>query len=352
MKIAFVCDTLGPGGAERVISTLSNEFINRGHNISIIMLSKEASEPFYELNKKISLIYLNSDINKKIGFFKKAKKVKRTIEDQNPDVVISFLSYVCIYTWWALRKTKIPYIVSERNDPHKRSRFKQFLLNKSFKKAAGCVFQTEDAYLWYQKIISNQYEIIYNPVTLQFVPRKIDHRKNQVLYVGRLNEQKNVLMLIDAFEIFQKKHSDFVLKIYGDGPLEQQIHDYISNKKLGTNVELAHNSNKWHELEYDSKVFVLPSIFEGMPNALSEALCLGIPCVSTNCPIGGPKELKKVFPNNLILASNVSKEAINEAMEKALNIEATSSIVPFQLSSDKISEQWLVFIDKLIKKGK
>ena len=142
------------------------------------------------------------------------------------------------------------------------------------------------------------------------------------------------------------------MKIYGDGPLEQQIHDYINNKKLGANVELVHNSNKWQELEYDSKVFVLPSIFEGMPNALSEALCLGIPCVSTNCPIGGPKELKKVFPNNLILASNVSKEAINEAMENALNIEVASSIVPFQLSSDKISEQWLVFIDKLIKKGK
>lgn len=351
MHIYFVCDTMGAGGAERVISTLANQFVDKGHRVSICMLSNEADGSFYPLNNSINLFKLQN-FKAEISFFKKAKLLRESILKSNPDIVISFLSYVCIYTWWALRKSKIPYIVSERNDPHRRSRIKQFLLNKSFKKAVGCVFQTEDAYLWYKKIISNRYEIIYNPVTLQFVPHKIDHRKNQVLYVGRLDEQKNVFMLIDAFEIFLKKHNDFVLKIYGDGPLEQQIHDYITNKKLRTNVELRHNSNKWQELEYDSKVFVLPSKFEGMPNALSEALCLGIPCVSTNCPIGGPKELKRVFPNTLILASNVSKEAINKAMEKALNIEVASSIVPSQLSSDKISEQWLVFIDKLIKKEK
>ena len=144
MKIIFVCDTMGSGGAERVISTLSNGFVNRGHNVGIVMLSREATKPFYELDKNIHVKFLKEEYEKKLNFFKKARILKNYIFKNKPDIVISFLSYVCIYTWWALRHSKIPYIVSERNDPNSRSKLKQLLLNKSFKKAAGCVFDVDD----------------------------------------------------------------------------------------------------------------------------------------------------------------------------------------------------------------
>ena len=150
MKVVFVCDTLNPGGAEKVITTLSNEFVNRSNEVTILMLSYEAASPFYSINDKIELVFLK-DALKRNNFLAKRKALKRIIVSKNPDVVISFLSYVCIYTWLALRRTHIPYIVSERNDPNQRGFIKQFLLNKSFKKSSGCVFQTDDALRWYKK---------------------------------------------------------------------------------------------------------------------------------------------------------------------------------------------------------
>ena len=90
MKIVFVCDTLGSGGAERVISTLTNEFFKFGHSVDIIMLSKEADKPFYELDSKTGITYLLKNREDNPGFTKKAKLLKKTIIDKNPDVVISF----------------------------------------------------------------------------------------------------------------------------------------------------------------------------------------------------------------------------------------------------------------------
>ena len=139
MRICFVCDTMESGGAERVIATLSNGFVTRGHDVTILMLSHEANSSFYSLDHRIKLLNLPE---KQKAFLKKAKNLKRAILANKPDIVISFLSYVCIYTWWALRRTKIPYVVSERNDPNQRGKIKQYLLNKSFNRASGCVFQT------------------------------------------------------------------------------------------------------------------------------------------------------------------------------------------------------------------
>lgn len=92
MKIMFVCDTMGSGGAERVISILSNSFVSKGHDVSILMIGSDASTPFYSLNNKIKLLYLS---NERLEFFKKSKLIKKTILENKPDIVISFI--ICMY---------------------------------------------------------------------------------------------------------------------------------------------------------------------------------------------------------------------------------------------------------------
>ena len=348
MKIVFVCDTLGPGGAERVISILSNEFAKKRHSIYIVLLSRESKEPFYKLDDKIKLIYLTREFESNLGFFKKSRLLKKCIENTKADIVISFLSYVCIYTWWALRNTKIPYVVSERNDPHQRSKIKQYLLNLSFKKSAACVFQTEDALNWYKDIVKYKSTVIYNPVELSFIPTEIKTRKKQVLYVGRLDEQKNLFMLLDAFNYFSSNNPEYSLKIYGGGPLKEQLTNYINYNSLGGKVTILGNSNKWQQQEYNSSLFVLPSKFEGMPNVLAEALCLGIPSVSTDCPIGGPKELKKLFPNKLILSKNDSADCFAKAMEEGLKIKITDTRIPDELNSTSVANKWIDLLYKLV----
>lgn len=346
MRIAFVCDTMGSGGAERVISTLSNQFIKKGHSVSIIMLSQLAGSSFYKLDSSIGLIHLTKDLKKDVGFFTKAKFLKNSILEVAPDIVISFLSYVCIYTWWALKHTKIPYIVSERNDPNHRGRFKQLLLNKAFKNASGCVFQTEDAENWYKNKIKNNTSVIYNPVNLELVPSEVGERKKQILYVGRFSEQKNCLMLIDAFKMFSDKHPDYILKMYGGGSQEGLIRSRIKEVGLDGKVQIQPSSKTWQNDECNSSIFVLPSLFEGMPNVLAEALCLGIPSVSTNCTIGGPKELKKLFPDLLRLTNTISSDDLATEMELSLDIHRSSYSIPNELNEDLISDKWIEFIEK------
>lgn len=349
MNIVFVCDTMGSGGAERVISTLSNEFVKQGNNVSIIMLSSIAEEPFYKLDGSIKLVFLSSNFDKELSFSKKAKLLKRTILGINPDVVISFISYVCIYTWWALRHTKIPYIVSERNDPNHRGKIKQFLLNQSFKKASGCVFQTEDALKWYGKIAVRRSRVIYNPVNLTFIPKDTTTDKKQLLYVGRFTEQKNCLLLLDAFNHFAKEHSEYSLKMYGDGPLKHAIQEYLSKNNLSEKVIILPSSKDWQEREYNSSLFVLPSNYEGMPNVLAEALCLGLPCVATDCTIGGPKELKKVFGNQLVLVKTNDPDDLLSGLESGIKLKRKQPLVPDELSIVAISKQWIDFIKTIIQ---
>ena len=346
MKIMFVCDTMGSGGAERVISILSNSFVSKGHDASILMIGSDASTPFYSLNDKIKLLYLS---NERPGLFKKSKLIKKTILENKPDIVISFLSYVCIYVWWALRHTKIPRIVSERNDPNHRGRLKQHLLNKSFKKAKGCIFQTEDALNWYSKVPKDKLVIIHNPVSLDYCPDKTPEIKKQILYVGRLNEQKNCSMLIEAFKLFEQKHPGYIFKMFGNGPLESELKKQVAENHLEDKVTIASSSKTWQKDEHCSSMFVLGSKFEGMPNVLAEALSLGIPSVSTDCTIGGPKELKKIFPELLVLAKSDSASDFALAMEEAFKIKHKKAMVPQELREQYIVDKWLCFISKVLK---
>ena len=337
---------MGSGGAERVIATLSNGFAECGNNVSVLMLSNESNGSFYSLSKGIELSSLGLESG---GFLKKAKAIRKYVLNKKPDIVISFLSYVCIYTWWALRHTKIPYIVSERNDPNQRGKLKQYLLNKSFRKASGCVFQTEDAQKWYSKKNILNSVIIHNPVNLDFVPEKIGNIKNQILYVGRLNEQKNCFMLLEAFKLFSVRHPEFSLKMYGDGPLRDELIKHTTCLELANKVHLLSSSKTWQKDDFDSAMFVLASRFEGMPNVLAEALSLGIPSVSTDCTIGGPKELKKYFPELLVLSETNGAESFALAMEKALKIERKMPEIPTILQKDTIVVEWLKLIENLVK---
>lgn len=348
MRIVFVCDTMYSGGAERVISSLANSFSSFGHDVSIIMLAKCANGSFYKLSDKIKLIGLTNSYKKEIPFLKKSLLLKKAINDIGPDIVISFLSYVCIYTWWALKRTKIPYIVSERNDPNARGRFKQFLLNKAFKKSVGCVFQTDDAKKWYSRICSSKSTVIYNPVELNYVPSNFGAIKKQILYVGRFSEQKNCHLLIDAFLKFYQNHSDYLLTLYGDGSLKEELINYVRKKSASDHIKILPVSKTWQKDEYDSCMFVLPSKFEGMPNVLAEALCLGIPSVSTDCPIGGPKELKKLFPNLLTLCENENVDCLFNAMEQSIQSKHQMPYIPQELEKTHVAKQWVDFIQGAI----
>lgn len=347
-KIVFTCDGMESGGAEKVISVLSNTLAMQGYEIFIIGVSSRRVDSFYKLADSIKYISIHKENDKRIGFFKRVKVLHKQLKSIKPDVVISFLPHVIVYTHFAMFGIKAPLIVSERNDPSKDP--KGFLLRTlkklSFNQSAGCVFQTSEAKNYFSKRIQSKSTIIHNPVILNYDGAFSQSRKNTIVSVGRLVPQKNFQCLIDAFSLFKERHPNYLLKIYGDGPEKEYLENYIKCKGLMGSVLLMGNSNTWHQDEVDSAMFVCSSDFEGMPNALAEAIALGVPVVSTNCPVGGPRELISYGVNGYLTNINDSND-IADKMEKALSIRIDfKEVEAFRKTLDpqETTSQWLEFI--------
>lgn len=354
MKIVFTVDSMNSGGAERVVSNLANEFTKRGNQVFVVMISTNKCESFYHLNDGVQLSCVLPPTNKKIRFFRRTSLIKKHICNIKPDIVISFLSHVNIYSFISLRGTSIPIVVSERCDPNQYSFFIRLLLKVVFKKSNGCIFQTNDAMKWYGKQVFKKSIVIPNPVSLNISEDQIQRKPTKektIISVGRLVDQKNFSLLIEAFANFYKMHNDYVLKIYGEGPLKDKLCHQIAEHNLENAVSLMGNSKTWQFEERDSSLFVLSSDYEGMPNALMEAMALQIPCVSTNCPIGGPGELIKDNVNGYLAPVN-NALALSEIINKAIDRPLIDEHFLQKYSIEMISNMWEEYLDKVINSYK
>ena len=263
------------------------------------------------------------------------------------------MPHVNVYTWLSLLGTNIPFIVSERNDPRRDppQKLLRLLKGMSFSSANGCVFQTNDAMNYYKKSVIEKSVVILNPIV---VNNEIKHQsKNKIiLYVGRFTTQKNLPCLLDAFARANKElHGEYKLKIYGDGPLKDELLKKVEELQIIDNVIFAGKNNDWQKEELDDSLFVLSSDYEGMPNSLLEALSLGIPCISTDCPAGGPKELSNQGFNLTLVPVNDSEQMANAIINilehykdsfDICNLDNIHRFVP-----DLICDEWIKYITNI-----
>ena len=352
-NIIFTCDGMDSGGAEKVISILSNNFITLGYNVSIIGVSTHNTTSLYKLDQSVCYITLHKGASKRIPTLKRIFLLHKTFKKIKPDIIISFLPHINVYTLFAAFGLKIPIIVSERCNP--KTDPQGFVLRKlkrvAFNSADGVVFQTNEAKWCYRKSVRKKSTIIYNPLDTCILSIKPSNIKSKViLSAGRLVKQKNFKCLIDAFAIFNKKHPDYILKIYGGGILRDELYDYALQKGIGDRFYLLDENNDWLEKEKDATMFILSSDYEGMPNALIEAMSLGISSISTDCPIGGPKELIKDGINGYLVKVNDPYSMANK-MEDVLNKPLIYDRQEFmsQFKVEKISFEWVNYINKVIK---
>lgn len=355
LNVTFCIPSLGSGGAERVISILANKFVEKGHEVSIILLSHELC--VYPLSEKITIECLKCDDDASLPYIKRyplrLKKIRNAVKKLSPDVVISFMSETNIDVCFALRGMKIPVIVSERNDPKidPASKIKQLMRKIAYRKPKGFVFQTPDAQAFFSKKIQKKSKIILNPLT-GVLPEPFDgEREKRIVAVGRLNKQKNFPLLIDAFSEFVKNHPEFVLEIYGEGVLEEQIKKYIEEKQLAEKVILKGFCKDVHEKTLSAEMFVMSSDFEGMPNALLEALAIGLPCISTDCPCGGPRMLITPYENGILVPIK-DNEKMYEAMlymaenpDKAKEMSINAVKVRERADVETITKEWIDFVN-------
>ena len=214
------------------------------------------------------------------------------------------------------------------------------------------VFQTEEAKKFYDKSLNGCGIVIPNPLIIDNMPAPYTGvREKRIVTVGRLKPQKNQKLLIEAFALIYQNYPDFTLEIYGDGVLNQELQNIIDRKKLSNIVFLRGNVDDVFQKIIKASIFVMSSDYEGMPNALIEAMALGLPCISTDCPCGGPRYLIKSGVNGLLCNVN-DVESLKMAFismldvpQKAKEMGIKAINVRYLLDANKIGDDWYNYMN-------
>ena len=361
MHITLYIGSLSGGGAEKVACNLANYLVNKGHNVTILTMDDEPAQ--YELSdrvERIPLIYKKERKGSLYNLILRLKRYKRYLKYSSTDVYLVMLPVVIIISLFMSRFTNKPMIMAERNMPSLYSRYKRFFLKKLWKKADAWCFQTEDQRKWYPKEIINMPTcIIPNAINpdINFDNNKVGSKK-EIVSVGRLTSQKNHILLINAFKRISDLYPDYKLVIYGKGPLRDFLANQITKLGLENRVILyGHCKNAIDKIK-EASIYIHSSNFEGMPNALMEAMALGLPCISTDCEGGGARFLIENNKNGILIPRN-NINALESAMKRliddrtwGLSLGEKAKKIRNRLSSDGIYNQWEGFIKRIYNERK
>ena len=356
MKILFLVPSMGFGGAERVISILTNELTKRGHSIGLFITNPPA-QSVYKLDERITL-HSPSKIEGAKGIMKEIRSFTKSFD---PDVVVPFLPYQCIYTVFALLGTKYPVVVCERNDPARIqatnvSKLHYIMRDLSFSLAKGAVFQTEGAQQYFSKSIQKKSTVILNPLDESILPDAyFGERGKRVVCVGRLTKQKNQTLLLHAFSMIEKDFPEYKLELYGDGEDKEMLSSLAHELNLDGRVVFCGNCKDVLERIKTASLFAFSSDYEGLPNALAEALAIGLPCVSTDCTPGGARMLIDNGENGFIVPVNQPKP-LADAMKILLSDKELSEkfsknavLLREKASLNRIVDMWEDYLSNIVR---
>jgi glycosyltransferase involved in cell wall biosynthesis len=277
-KIALFIGSLYGGGAERVTSNLANYLSQKGYGVEILVMSE--TKEIYHIDKNIKLNFLLKVNERKNFLINNIMRLYRLccflIREKDVDLFIVMLPETINLLLGLSFLTNAKIVASERNDMSKYSQKLQNSLKRKAKKADGYVFQTDDARKGYGDSINDIKTIVIpNAIDYSFIRPTYKGKRDKVIVgVGRLSAQKNFELLINAFSEIAKEFDEYQLIIYGEGNEREELETLSSSLGIRERVQLPGNVTNLAEKIEKAEVFVLSSDFEGMPNALIEAMAL------------------------------------------------------------------------------
>jgi glycosyltransferase involved in cell wall biosynthesis len=191
--------------------------------------------------------------------------------------------------------------------------------------------------------------VIPNPIPTQILNIKLQVSANEnrrLLSIGRLAEQKQFGLLIKVFGSLAADNHSWTLRIIGEGPLRVELEQQIIDLNLVGRVELLGRSENIAEELIQADAFVLASAYEGFPNALLEAMAVGLPCVTFDCP-SGPREMSMDGQSALLVPMNDERALAHELERLLKNVDLRQSLgnkarasVKERFALDRVLEQW------------
>ncbi len=352
-KITFVIADMGAGGAQRVMSSLANALEHQeGLQINVVSTSLPGKGSFYTYDPSVTIHYagvesssgtLLSGIQVNI---RRIMAVRALFKKLKPDIVISFLTEINCVALLAAAGTGIPVIVSERSDPYHypEVRLWRVMRRLVYPFSHMLVCQTAHAASFFPYLLRKT--VIYNPVSVAESKAPAPVQGAYILGVGRHSAEKGFDLLMEAHALAYKDAPDLKLVLVGDGPDSEKL--MTLSKSLGTesNVVFAGAQKDLAPYYKHAVAFVLPSRFEGMPNALLEAMAYGCPVIVTP-QFKAAGEIVEDGRSGIILRSVTAGEMAHHILDlygnlvwrDTLSVSAMENINRF--SPEKIYKQWL-----------
>lgn len=394
-KVAFILPGMRGGGAERVASLLANEFQKNHIDVRYLLthsrqnevircdlsediplelfsesmspettfgklkanaqqiLSSLLCKPFELFKKPVPAVFAKLSIVSQYG---REIKYLRGLLKSEPDLtVIAFLQPTIPIALLAAQDLPNRIIISERGNPERlmKKRYGRKFIEKYYKRANAAVFQTEDAKNSYPKVVSDKGTVIFNPLKENLPEPYHGERNKNITTFCRISNQKNLPVLVDAFATVHKSHPDYTLRIIGDAPNEEGVQVVNTIKKMIADHQITDSvifepfNADVHRMVIKDTMYVNSSDYEGISNAMLEALAIGMPSVCTDCPIGGAKATITDGENGLLVpikdAEALSKAILRVIEEDGLadKLSQNASQLRDELSLEKITEKWM-----------
>lgn len=357
MKISFFIGGLSGGGAERVVCNLSNFLVAHNHEVSIVTMADD--EPSYLIDeriKRIILIKKNERKNIVLDSITRLYRLRKLLKNNSCDVYVVMLPITIILLLLLRKNTSAKVIASERSNPNYNKPLEKLFLRFLARRADGWVFQTDDNKKWYEQYLSyTKTAILPNAIEGSFSNyRKNDEGREKVIVaVGRLAVPKNHHLLVKAFALIHNSYPEYKVVFYGEGPDKKSLQQLSQKLGVEDSVLFPGYSKNVAEKIRQSSIFVFTSDWEGMPNALIEAMGLGLPCISTDFEGGGARFLIENEKNGLLVPKG-DVQALSVAIQRflsdrdfAVSCGLEAHKICDRLAPDIIYKGWESFIEEI-----
>jgi len=334
MNLNLVIPSLAAGGAERVLTTLANHWAMRGDRVTVFTTHDGGSAPHYELHSDVRLVSLNSALPAPLKNMAVVSALRREFRGAPPDLIVSFLNYTNVLALAANFGRRCPIVVSERLDPRVIGigPIWSLLRRLTYRSASRLVAQTSTAAGLFDYLAPGRTVVIPNPVAppatgICPLPEWPIPERPTVIAVGRLMPQKGFDIALRAFSLLPATCSEWQFIILGEGPQRTALERLREELGLNDRVHLpgrVADPTPWLQR---AGIFLMSSRSEGFPNALAEAMAVGLPVLSTDCP-SGPSDLITHGVDGLLVATEDP-----QAMAVALGELMMSSELRDQLAS-------------------
>ena len=355
-KILLLIPALNAGGAERVMVTLANEW-SKYYDVTIMVFNDGSS--FYKLSQKVCIKAMNimparAGIIRLLSILKtelfRYRVIMKEIKDNDYWFIRSFCFTSNFFSSIVASGNKSKnIIVSERGDPNKCDVFRKTAIDILYRKPFMVICQNQYVRDYFKtKEFKNKLIVLPNPVCFDDIPKiHPNEKKKEIVTVGRLTKQKNHRLLIEAFDEIKDDYPEYIVKIYGEGPLKNELLKMIEKCNLKDRVFLMGNKKRVMFELNNSAFFVLTSDFEGFPNALIEAMASGLPVISSDFATGVAHAL--ITSDDIGYVFDVGdKNGLVESLKKMIsreedfiNIGNKNRLVAEKYRQDIVAKQWI-----------